>query len=205
VNEDLAEALAAQLRPLPFTQRVVGLARPYDQDQEESFDGKPVTRRIRTPYPVTFPPAAASCDQDERYLLPDANTASTWWFEDLGTVEVIVKAVHFKESTLRLLGWLNPTWFDPAPTESQILDALWRTLRIGQPQTIGPYATLTLTATMLPGDVNLLSRYTYAQDAVPLLYPPYKLFGLELKARYLYRPACPIPELPAILEHPVSC
>ncbi|MGI4864151.1 MAG: hypothetical protein ACRYFZ_09540 [Janthinobacterium lividum] len=202
MTEQLAELLADRLRPLPFLERVVGLARPVDRlVQEELEDEKHQTRRTKTPEPLAFPPDTDECLRDERYLLPDQNTASILFFEDQGTVDYqIAPSQYGKESTLRLLGWFNPAKFsDPLP-ENALLDAITRALRLRVRETAGDYQYLTITATVLPAEAALFSKYTYAADATPLLYPPYKLLGLELKCRYFYQPECPVPDLPTIVD-----
>lgn len=201
MTEALAELLAERLRPLPFLERVVGLARPIDRVVKEAYaDGKEGTRRTKTPEPLNFPPGTEPCEADrEAYLLPDFNGASTFFFEDLGTSDYLISQnLYGKESTLRLLGWLNPAKFSDPLSENALLDALQKALRVRVRETVGEYEYLTITATTLPAEAALFSKYTYAADVTPLLYPPYKLLGLELKCRYSYRPACPVPDYPTI-------
>jgi hypothetical protein len=86
VTTDLAEALAARLRGLPFLERVVGVARPKEENVTETFaDDKQTTRRIKTPVAVAYHADTRECDQNDRYLLPDLATGSIAFFEDLGT------------------------------------------------------------------------------------------------------------------------
>jgi hypothetical protein len=206
LNTELAAFLADRLRPLPFLERVVGLARPVDENKEEVFDGKEQARRIKTPVAVAYPGDAEECVKDERYLLPDKNTASIVFFEDLGTTGFTLSNGNLKgkESTLRLLGWFNPVLFDAPLSESAMIDAINKALKVDtryMAGTAGQYEGLLITASILPAEAALFGKYTYAADANPMLYPPYQLLGLELKCRYTYRPPCvqlPAPIAPVI-------
>jgi hypothetical protein len=198
MTELLAQILADRLRPLPFLERVVGLARAVDEVKEEAFDGVPAARRTRTPVTLSFPPGADECVRDGRYLLPDLNSTSIVFFKDLGTVDYLVtQNMWGKESTLRLLAWFNPSKFTAPLNENAILDAFSKALKVRQRATTGDYEGLTITATLLPAEAALFSEYTYAADTTPLLYPPFRLLGMELKCRYIYRPAC-LPSEPTL-------
>ena len=198
----LAEALAARLRTLPFAERVVGLARPVDENQIETFaDDKQTTRRIKTPVALAYPLGVPTCDQNDKYLLPDVTTGSIFFFEDLGTTDYTIAAgLHGNESTLRLLGWLNPSRFSGPLSEGDMLAAILSALQVNRVAPAGPYHQLTVRATILPAEAALFSKYTYAADVTPLLYPPFQLFGLELKCRYHYVPDCPAAELPTLID-----
>ena len=204
MTEQLAEALATRLRALPFLERVVGLARPVDKLITETLENdKEQTRRTKTPEPLNFPPSTKECDRTpEVYLLPDQAGASIVFFGDGGTVEVQQQGVWFKESTLKLLGWFNPARFDGPFPESAMQDAILGKLPTRANETVGDYQGLRVTAVVLPAEASLFSKYTYAADVTPLLYPPYRLLGLELKCRYFYRPECPVPAYPELIDLP---
>ncbi|MBF9140845.1 hypothetical protein [Hymenobacter properus] len=202
MTEALADLLADRIRPLPFAERVVGLARPVDTLTSDAFEGKEQPRRLKTPMPVAYPAGTAACDRDERYLLPSRETNGIFFFEDRGTVSrPIVAGLSESESTLLLLGWLNHE-APNVPTENQAIDALWKALKIGPARlTAGDYQGLGITATVLPAEAALFTKYTYAAEVDPMLYPPYRLIGLELKCRYRLKPICvpapPAEEVPA--------
>ncbi|GAB2865986.1 hypothetical protein [Hymenobacter ruber] len=208
MTTELAAFLAARLRPLSFLERVVGLARPVDENKEETFGPEAQARRIKTPVALAYPDDAEECVKDERYLLPDQNTASIVFFEDQGTTGYTLPGTNIKgkESTLRLLGWFNPALFSAPLPEAAMIDAINKALNVDyryMAGTSGEYEGLLITASILPAEAALFSKYTYAADLNPMLYPPYRLLGLELKCRYAYRPACPADELPTIV--PRSC
>lgn len=209
MTEALAEALAERLRPLPFAERVAGLARPVDENKTEEFDDaggpKQQTRRIKTPVALAYPLGTPDCDQNNRYLLPSLDAGSIFFFEDLGTTDYLISAgVHGQESMLRLLGWLNSSRFSGPLPEGDLLAALLHALQTNRPAPVGPFAGLTVRASILPAEAALFSKYTYAADITPLLYPPFRLLGLELKCRYRYQPECPAAELPTLVA-PTPC
>ncbi len=190
MTEDLAEILAQRLRPLPFVARAVGLARPVDTLVTEDFDGKQQARRVKSPVAVNYPPGVPDQDHDDRYLLPSEGTASIFFFEDQGTTSYqVAPGLYNAESTLRLLGWLNPT--HNLLSEGHLLTALQVALRVNRvDKTQSVYTNLTVRASILPADAALFGKFTYAADVTPLLYPPYRLLGIELKCRYHYQAPC---------------
>lgn len=195
MTELLAELLATQIRPLPYVDRCVGLARSFET---QVSNGDETQRTVRFPVPVSF--TAAQCDTDPRYLLPDAGTASVLFFEDQGTVaRDVAPNVKGWESTLRLIGWFNPNELVGQLTENDLLTSLTTALNVDRRiKALGPYTDLLLSATLLPADASLVSRYTIE---TPMLYPPYRLVGIELKARYRLALRCQPTDLPT-LKHP---
>lgn len=197
MNLALAQILADRLKLLPFLDpaagaRVAGLARLHTSTA--AGDNAPT---VRTPVPQEF--TAEECERDARYLLPDQQTPAIFFFEDYGTTDYVLQGnLRGKESTLRLLGWLNPNRLSAPLSENQLLQALETALKVRVRHSVGEYAHLSITATVLPAETSLFGRYTY-DTQTPLLLPPFRLIGLELKCRYLPAPICPVEELPTIV------
>ncbi|GAB3303664.1 hypothetical protein [Hymenobacter tenuis] len=177
MTEQLADILAARIAALPLADRVVGLVRPYRHDVP---NGEDAPRSITLPVPATF--TVPECEATPRYLVPDENTATIFYFEDGGTVPT----PNGWQSRLRLLGWVNPRYFAAPPTDVQMTAALHRALLIERRATEGPYVDLYVTMSALPADAALFSRYT----DIPLLFPPYRVVGLELTCTYRLSSAC---------------
>lgn len=191
MTEALAQLLADRLAALPFADpatgaRVAGLARLYTGTVN---DGD-APRTLKLPVPAAW--GADECTRDSRYLTPDLNTAATWFFEDYGTSEEkIAGNLYGSLSTLRLLGWVNPKLQDPVLSENQLLQAIGAALRLRVRHDAGEYRGLLITATVLPAETSLFGRYTFDAET-PLLLPPFRLIGLELKCRYrLVAPCVP--------------
>ena len=66
---------------------------------------------------------------------------------------------------------------------------------------MGPLSDLLLSWTIQPAGAGLFGAYSFAGET-PLLYPPFRLFGAEIKAVYRFNPACygvaPVPPVPSI-------
>lgn len=197
MNQALAQLLADRLATLPFADpsagaRVTGLARLHTGTVN---DGE-AARTVKLPVPAAW--SADECARDQRYLTPDEGTPSTWFFEDYGTAETrLAGNVYGQLATLRLLGWLNPSRLSGPLSENQLLQALSNALRVRVRHDAGEYRGLLITATALPAEASLFARYSYATET-PLLLPPYRLVGLELKCAYVPAPACPVAALPTI-------
>lgn len=193
MTEALAQHLAARLKAaLPFLDRVVGMVRLNEQvkpDGETSF-------MERLPVPVSF--TADECDRNRRYLVPDQSVGSVLFFEDGGETVIGSSFTQQREATLRLLLWLNPFKLTGLLPESRLQAELERALSVRKRFSVGEYADVFITATSLPAGANLFSGYSFGSGTTQLLYPPYRVMGLELKARYRFTPACvlgPLPEL----------
>ena len=201
MTETLASALLAKLTAaLPFLDRAVGLVRVYEHNIANGDD----VRRVKVPVPVSF--TADECEHNSRYLVPDAGTGSILFFEDGGTVSQgagrsPMERTH--ESTLQLRLWLNPTRLSAALPEAVLVATLSNALGIGSRQNTPELADLLLSWTIQPGGAGLLSGYTFAQDAMPLLYPPFRVFGAEIKAVYRFNAACQMAVLPTLIPAPV--
>lgn len=199
MNQLLAALLAQRLAALPFASsaagaRVAGLARLHTSTIN---DGES-TRTVKVPVPAEW--SADECTRDSRYLTPDANTPGIWFFEDYGTAEERIDKSNLYQyvSSLRLLAWINPAWLSYQLSEAALFQAVAGALRLHQRQTAGAYRNLLLTATVLPAEASLFSRYTYASET-PLLLPPYQLLGLEIRARFTLAGPCPPAALPGLL------
>ncbi|KAA9333406.1 hypothetical protein F0P96_10580 [Hymenobacter busanensis] len=193
MNEALADYLAARVYSLPFVERSVGLARTYEHQLQNGDDW----RTVRLPVPVSF--TAAECEQNPRYLVPDASTASIFFLEDYGaTPAVIAPGIKGWESRLRLIGLINPAGLVGELHETDLLASLLAVLGDGKTvRYLGPFLDVRLRATVLPADASLVSRYTYD---TPMLYPPYRLVGLELTVRYRLARACTPADLPTLIN-----
>jgi hypothetical protein len=189
MTEQLADILAERLRAIPFTERVTGLARLHESTINDGAD----TRLLRLPVPRTF--TASECDTNNRYLVPDQHTGNIWFFEDGGETTVRVEGINYKEATLRLLGWINPFKLSGPLSENRLQVALETALSVGKRFSSGDYRDLLITATTLPAEASLFSRYTFASDT-PLLYPPYRIVGMELRCRYRLAAHCTLTALP---------
>lgn len=187
MTETLAAILLARLTTaMPFLDRAVGLVRPY----EFTVPNGDEVKRVKLPLPVSF--TAADCDRDPRYLVPDAGTNSILFFEDNGTTSQgagRAPAERTMESTVRLLIWLNPAGTGNPTTELALVGELYNALLIGHRRTAGPLHNLLLSWTIQPAGAGLFGAYSFAGET-PLLYPPYRLFGAEIKAVYHFNPAC---------------
>lgn len=199
--ESLAQLLADRLQTaLPFLDRVVGLAR---LNTKTIADGE-ATRPIKLPVPVTF--TAAECESDDRYLVPDKSTVGIFFFEDGGTVPLITTqlpaSLGVKQTSLRLLGWVNNERLAWTPTEAQLLAFIEKALKVNRHYTEGDFVDILTTYTLLPAETSLFSRYTYATET-PLLLPPYRIIGLELKIQFRLATKCLTSPLPLVVDAPV--
>lgn len=202
MTEHLATYLKSRVvAALPFLDRAVGLARPYAHTIGNGED----TRRVTLPLPVAFTPA--ECEADPRYLVPDAETAAILFFEDGGTVSRGAAGPVYErtlESTVRLLLWVNPFRLSAQLPETALVAALHRALRIGTRQQTPELADLLLSWTIQPAGAALFSAYSYAAET-PLLYPPFRVFGAEIRAVYRFTPACLAYALPTRLPVGAEC
>ena len=198
MTETLAALLLDRLTAaLPYLDRAVGLARVY----EFTIPNGETPRRLKLPVPLAF--TAADCERDAYYLVPDAGTGSILFFEDAGTVSQGAGKAPYErtmESTVRLLLWLNPARPDNPATELDLSTGLYNALRSGQVHTSGPLADLLLSWTIQPAGAGLFGAYSFAGET-PLLYPPFRLFGAEIKARYRFMPGCYVPPAPPANHH----
>lgn len=198
MNEQLAALLAERLlappgggAPLPFLDRVVGLTRPRTQLVANGEE----PRRVTLPVPVSF--TQADCDTDPRYLVPDLSTASILFFEDGGTVaKQLALNLQGWESALRLVLWLNPARLTVPVNEAALVNALDRALGLGQRRTLGPFRDLLSTYSLPAAGPALLSAYTL--DDTPLLYAPYTLVAVDIRATYHLTAECYTAPLPAL-------
>lgn len=197
MTETIATFLKDQLQPaLPFVDRAVGLARPYEFTVGNGDDA----RRVKVPLPVSF--TAAECENDPRYLLPDAGTAGILFFEDGGTTsQGAGRPVYERtlESMLQLRLWVNPSRLSGPLSEVALTAAIHKALRIGERQQTPELADLLLSWSIQPAGAALFGAYSYAGDT-PLLYPPYRLFGAEIRASYRFTPACLTDPLPTLMD-----
>jgi hypothetical protein len=197
VTQALAQLLASRLAALPFLSpedgaRVTGLARLYTTTA--AGDGAPT---VRLPVPQEF--TAADCERDSRYLVPNATTPAIFFFEDGGTTDYRIQGnLVGKESTLILLGWFNPARLSTPLSENHLVQALEIALGVRRRQAVGEYQNLYITSRQLPAETSLFARYSYDTNT-PLLLPPFRLVGLELKCQFTPAPACPAADLPTIL------
>lgn len=196
--EALATLLAARVvTALPFLDRVTGLARLLTKKE---LDGEtPITTKL--PIPVSF--TADDCDQNDRYLVPDASTVGIAFFEDGGTQRVINQQtpsnLGIRQTNLRLLIWVNTPRLDGDLSEAAVLVALERALRIGERYSAGDFANVYTTGTTLPAEASLFGRYSFATETT-LLLPPYRLIGLDLRVQYSLTTACQTQPLPGVKE-----
>jgi hypothetical protein len=208
MTEQLAEILAQRLRDeLPQLDRVAGLVRTYEHNTPdgENDRGEVQVRRVKLPVPVSF--TADDCERDNRYLVPDPSTVGIAFFEDQGTVPVAMPGtgpnLQHWQSALRLLVWVNPLRLAGTLEENMLLLAIDRALQAGKRWAVGDYVDVLLTYTTLPADgLSLFSRYTYAGET-PLLYPPYRVLGLDLRATFRLSNRCQQNDLPAVIPTPL--
>lgn len=184
--EAIAAYYAARLRvEAPFIERVVGMSRPrttYEPNSETAI-------RVTLPLPVEY--TASECATTPRYLVPDGSIAGAAWFEDVGTTPAVLAGspLLFYDTTLRLLLWLNTDRISPAPSETQLLAAVTRAVRPRQHLAAGDFLDVLATLTPLAANAeSLFARYSFADS--PLLYPPYRVAGYELKVRWRLNPDC---------------
>lgn len=194
MSEDLASIYLRRLTDpvngIQFLERAVGLVRT----KETTVQNGEEMRSVRLPVPVSF--TAEDCDTDPRYLVPDQSTASILFFEDGGSIPFSPAAnLHGWQTTLTLKLWLNPQRLEGELSDAAIINALDRALRLRFRGREGAYSDLMADYSVLPGGPALLSGYTIE---TPMLYPPYKLIGLEIKARYLLSKECYGAPLPTI-------
>jgi hypothetical protein len=191
MTTELAKLLSLRIQPLPFVQRVAGLARPYEEEQVDG-DRKHM-ERWPVPLGLLMKPEEAS----NRYLLPDPTTASIFFFEDNGTIpHSFGPGVKGYESSLRLLGWLNPDLLTLPITDVRLNGALIEAFSKDLP--VSPiYRNLMIGYRVLTADASLWAKYTYRTK---LLYAPYQLVGIDLTCRYILNPACLVDPLPEIKE-----
>lgn len=193
--EALAALLAARLSAsLPLLERVVGYARLHITATEN--DGI-----LKLPMPVTF--TAAQCEQDSHYLVPDPTTAGIGFFEDGGTAPIGQTSLSVKQTSMRLLLWVNPQRLDGPLSEAALLAAVERALSVGRRFSEGEFVDVLVSYTLLPAEASLFSRYTY--DGVrALLLPPYRLLGLDLKVQFRLAAICVADPLPPLIDY-VPC
>lgn len=199
VNEQLADAyrerLLAAAADLPFLDRTEGLVRPFETKVKNGED----FTTARFPVPVTF--TADECALDPRYLVPDKTTGAILFFEDGGTVPYTA-AMNLQGwlSTLTLKLWLNPQRLHGEVDEAAILNALDRALKLRMRGKMGPFNDTLASYSVLPGGPALYSAYSYE---TPLLYPPYKIIGMEIKTTFMLSSACFTAPMPTL--KPVVC
>lgn len=187
MNQNLAALFAQRLRTLPFADRLAGLVRPMEREYP---DGERTALR-RYPVPINLPLEA--CDNLDTFLLPDPSTTSIHFFEDGGSHPVeFGNGVKGFESSLRLLGWLNPERLTLPLSDARWQAAVIEALTLKLPATT-VYNNLRVQYRTLPADASLWAKYTYKE---PLLYYPYQLLGLELTCSYTYRLTCANDPLP---------
>jgi len=200
--EALATLFATRLvAALPFLDRATGIARlltKKEQDGEEAIT-------VKLPIPVSF--TAEDCDQNDRYLVPDAQNVGILFFEDGGTGQVLNRdtpsALGMRFSAMRLLLWVNTELLDGPLTEAMLLLAVEQALWIGQHKNVGDFASLYTTYTSLPAETSLFGRYSFATET-PLLLPPYRVLGLDLRSQYQLTSACQMQPLPGVKD-PSPC
>lgn len=200
--EALATLFATRLAvALPFLDRVTGMTRlltKAEQDGESAIT-------IKLPIPVSF--TADDCAQNDRFLVPDASSVGMAFFEDAGTGRVLNNEtpvnLGIRSSAMRLLLWVNTTRLDGELSEATLLLAVERALRIGERWSAGDFAGIYTTYASLPAEASLFGRYSFATET-PLLLPPYRLLGLDLRTQYQLTNACQAQPLPGVKE-PTSC
>lgn len=200
--ESLATLFAARLAAaLPFLDRVTGMTRLLTKGEMDGED----TITVKLPIPVSF--TAEDCDQNGRYLVPDASTVGIAFFEDAGTSRVINRdtpsQLGVRASAMRLLLWINTPRLDGELSEAMLLLAVERALRIGERWNAGDFVGISTTYTSLPAEASLFGRYSF-DTVTPLLLPPYRLLGLDLRTQYQLTTACQTQPLPGVKE-PSSC
>ncbi len=201
------EALAQLFRnrvtvALPFIDRAVGYARL----QTSAIPEGESTRTLKLPVPVAF--TAAECETDSRYLVPDAGTVSILFFEDGGTTPfssaTIPASLNVKQTSLRLLLWVNQARLSTPISEAMLLAAIEKALHINQRYVAGDFVDILTTYTLLPAEANLFSRYTYDTET-PLLLPPVgRVLGLDLRVQFRLASNCLTNPLPTVIPAP-SC
>lgn len=217
MNTELAALLATRVAAaLPYLDRVTGLAR---LDTSSTRDGD-ATVPVKLPAPVvrvadawqfdasfdlSFGGTAAACEDDPRYLVPDAGTVGILFFEDGGSSRLPGPAsLATRQSNLTLLLWLNPARLDSPPTETQLLAQVERALGVGGPRwAAGAFVDVLVSARALPAEASLFGRYSFS-TVTPLLLPPYRLLGLALTVQCRLKADCQPIVLPTVLP-PVPC
>jgi hypothetical protein len=158
---------------------------------------------VKLPVPIVF--TAADCEKDGRYLVPSEETKGILFFEDGGSQALAApqrpSALGYRQSSLRLLLWVNEPLLDTPISENELLAGVEKALRVNQRYSQGDYLDVYTTATVLPAETSLYGRYSFATET-PLLLPPYRLLGLDLRLEYRYHhcvgigPPAPAPGFP---------
>jgi hypothetical protein len=151
--------------------------------------------------PVVF--TADQCVTDSRYLVPDISTPGILFFEDGGTAPFGQPSLKVKQTSLRLLLWVNPHRLDGELSEATLLAAVEKALKVNERYAEGDFVDILTTYTTLPAEASLFSRYTF--DGVrEMLLPPYRLLGLDLKVQFRLSTVCLTTPLPGLIDT-VSC
>jgi hypothetical protein len=199
MNEALANLLCARLvAAIPFLSqesggRAVGLARLYTAAIQDGDS----PRTVKLPVPITF--TAEQCEQDSRYLMPDAGTTAILFFEDGGVQQLnapqFPASLGIRTAALQLRLWVNPNRLDGPLAETTLVAAVEKALKVNERYASGDFVDVLTTATILPAETSLYGRYTFS-DVTPLLLPPYKLLGLDLRVQFRLSTACITTPLP---------
>lgn len=193
--KEIAKILKGRLSEdgFPFADVLAGLAQVVSY-QTQNADGNPMTEKMPVAYDVD---GAAGCAvSPERAVVPDSSKRGILYFEDLGIrpIDRVSGGALKYQAELVLVCWMNRSRLvGDAYKEitSHAVSLIIKKLKVKSITNEGKFTRFrVIPGRVLPQDAAVFSRYTYKEELLQYLRPPFEFFGMAITVEFCIHPDC---------------
>lgn len=180
---------------LPYLDNVSGLVQTVSYKAEDE-NGNPLTKRFPVSYDTNIADACSA--RPERALTPDSTKAGIIYFEQNGAITPL-RALSGGRQLMRCnivaVVWLNRrkiTGDDYGEIAPRAYEEILGRLQKSQVKS-EVLPAITVTPLGFRQSPEIFSRYTYEEEVLQYLRPPFDYFAMDLNVTFIARKNCILP------------
>lgn len=205
MNKGIAHILMAEMVAIPYLQKFGGLVRVQEQKDITADEFTGLDKRVYKKYPVCGDYCITKSEDcgvpDEIDFVPNASYFGISYFEDMG-IEPMGREGRYQKykSKLRLVVWLNTKMIVTSPgyealpghsIATAVLTDIESKFAAIEGKARGYYERLKVRQSSIPANnVNIFSSYSYREEDMQYLMPPYEFFAVDYHVEYRISQNC---------------
>ena len=180
---------------LPYLDSVSGLVQTVTYKSEDE-NGNPLTKRFPVSYDTNIADACSA--SPERALTPDSTKSGIIYFEQNGAITPLKQLSGGRQmmrASIIAVVWLNRrkiTGDDYGEISPKAYEEIIRRLQKTQVKS-EVLLNIEVTPAGYRQSPEIFSRYTYAEEIMQYLRPPFDYFAIDLNVTFIARKSCILP------------
>lgn len=186
---------------LPFVDVYAGLAQTVTYNEVDE-NGNPLVKKMPVSYDTNIEDCTVS---PEKAVVPDSGKMGIIYFEDNGGAAKYRRLAggwNIWRANVILVCWLNRRKITGDDYSQITLKAFTDIIaKLKENDLVDPFRSVTVYGARFRQDATLFTKYSYKEEELQYLRPPFEHFAIDLQVSFMIKGDC----LPQIVLNPNNC